>query len=82
VVACCYAKLNSPLIFSTSRTINFQIDSNIMEKDSWATAFPGAKASPVVISCEEVMKLYDDMDLTGDPKSFLLVDVRRDDWEV
>jgi hypothetical protein len=47
-----------------------------MEKDSWATAFPAAKASPVGISCEEVMKLYDDMDLTGDPKSFLLVDVR------
>jgi arsenical-resistance protein 2 len=53
-----------------------------MEEDSWATAFPAAKASPVGISCEEVMKLYDDMDLTGDPKSFLLIDVRREDWEV
>ena len=53
-----------------------------MEKDSWATAFPAAKASPGGISCDEVMKLYDDMDLTGDPKSFLLVDVRREDWEV
>jgi len=53
-----------------------------MEKDSWATAFPAAKAPPVDISCDEVMKFYDDMDLTGDPKSFLLVDVRRDDWEV
>lgn len=34
------------------------------------------------MTADEVMKLFDDMDLTPDPRSFLLVDVRRDDWEV
>ena len=61
---------------------NNQFLRDIMEKDSWATAFPAPKASPQGISCEEVMKLFDDQDLKGDPKSFLLVDIRREDWEV
>jgi hypothetical protein len=84
VVACSHVKLSPPLIFSTPRIkqLIFTQTNNIMEKDSWATAFPAAKAPPVDITCDEVMKFYDDMDLTGDPKSFLLVDVRREDWEV
>ena len=28
------------------------------------------------------MKAFDDMDLRPEPRSFLLVDVRRNDWEV
>lgn len=34
------------------------------------------------MTADELMKAFDDMDLTPEPRSFLLVDVRRNDWEV
>jgi len=56
-------------------------DATWFEKDSWSTAFPAPKCSPTGISCDDLMKLFDDMDISGEPKSFLIVDVRREDFE-
>lgn len=53
-----------------------------MALSEWHLAFPEPRSSPKGISGEEVMKMFDDMDVSGEPKSFLLVDVRRNDWEV
>jgi arsenical-resistance protein 2 len=48
----------------------------------WWKAFPEARAKCPEITADDVMKLFDDMDITSEPRSFLLVDVRRNDWEV
>lgn len=48
----------------------------------WAQAFPAPRSKVSEMTADEVMKLFDDMDLTPEPRSFLLVDVRRDDWVV
>jgi arsenical-resistance protein 2 len=48
----------------------------------WWEAFPAARAKCPELSSDDLMKKFDDMDLTPEPKSFLLVDVRRTDWEV
>jgi hypothetical protein len=48
----------------------------------WAQAFPAPRSKVSEMTADDVMKLFDDMDLTPEPRSFLLVDVRRDDWEV
>ncbi|RDL33165.1 Uncharacterized protein BP5553_08604 [Venustampulla echinocandica] len=47
----------------------------------WWAAFPAPKAKCPEISADEVMKLFDDMDINPVPRPFLLVDVRRNDWE-
>ncbi|KAM3086111.1 hypothetical protein ACMFMF_000066 [Clarireedia jacksonii] len=47
----------------------------------WWKAYPEARAKCPEISADDVMSLFDDMDITSEPKPFLLVDVRRDDWE-
>lgn len=54
----------------------------IPKDQPWHTAFPAVRATPREISAEEVMKLFDDMDITPRLRSFLLVDVRREDWVV
>jgi arsenical-resistance protein 2 len=50
--------------------------------DQWWTAFPEPKAKVPEISADEVMKKFDDMDIKPGHREFLLVDVRRTDWEV
>lgn len=52
------------------------------QQDQWWAAFPAPRSTCPTITAEEVMKLLDDMDITGRPSDFLLVDVRRTDWEV
>jgi arsenical-resistance protein 2 len=47
----------------------------------WWASLPPVRSSPRSISADAVMKLFDDMDLTPTPRTFLLVDVRRTDWE-
>ncbi|KAG0651539.1 Dual specificity phosphatase Cdc25B [Hyphodiscus hymeniophilus] len=51
------------------------------QTDQWWSAFPAPKAKVSEISSSEVMQLFDDMDIKPEPRSFLLVDVRRNDWE-
>ncbi|KAE9368616.1 hypothetical protein N431DRAFT_347432 [Stipitochalara longipes BDJ] len=47
----------------------------------WWESLPAARSAPPTISANAVMKLFDDMDLAPTPRTFLLVDVRRTDWE-
>jgi hypothetical protein len=51
-------------------------------KADWWAAFPAAKAKCDAISTEALMKMFDDMDIKPGPRPFLVVDVRRNDWEV
>ena len=48
----------------------------------WWEAFPAPRAASPSITGEQLMKKFDDMDLEPKPRDFLLVDVRRTDWEV
>jgi hypothetical protein len=52
------------------------------KKDEWWAAFPAPKAAVSEITGDDVMKMFDDMDLKPEARPFLLVDVRRTDWEV
>lgn len=52
------------------------------QPDQWWSAFPEPRAKAPKISVDEVMQMFDDMDITPEPRSFLLVDVRRTDWVV
>ena len=52
------------------------------QPDQWWTAFPAPKATCPEITGDEVIKLFDDMDIQPGFRDFLLVDVRRTDWEV
>ena len=52
------------------------------QSEQWWTAFPEPRAKISEISADEVMQMFDDMDIKPEPRSFLLVDVRRTDWEV
>jgi arsenical-resistance protein 2 len=47
----------------------------------WWASFPAPRSTPPTIAAAAVMQLFDDMDLTPTPRTFLLVDVRRTDWE-
>lgn len=51
-------------------------------KAEWWAAFPAARAMCESISTDELMKKFDDMDIKPGPREFLVVDVRRNDWEV
>lgn len=51
-------------------------------KAEWWTTVPAPRAKCPGISGDEVMKMFDDMDVKPGPRKFLLVDVRRNDWEV
>jgi hypothetical protein len=48
----------------------------------WWSAFPAPRAKCPRISVGDIMKLFDDMDVKPGPRQFLLVDVRKIDWEV
>jgi arsenical-resistance protein 2 len=48
----------------------------------WWSAFPAPRATCPKITGDELMKLFDDMDIESGPSQFVLVDVRRTDWEV
>ena len=54
----------------------------VPQPDQWWVAFPAPRANASEITADEVMKMFDDMDIKPEPRSFLLVDVRRTDWEV
>ncbi|KAH6669369.1 Rhodanese-like domain-containing protein [Halenospora varia] len=51
------------------------------KEPEWWEAFPAPKSKAKEITADEVMKMFDDMDLKPEPREFLLVDVRRTDWE-
>jgi hypothetical protein len=48
----------------------------------WWSQFPDPRAKCPEISPDEVMKMFDDMDISPGLREFLLIDVRRTDWEV
>ncbi|TVY50722.1 hypothetical protein LCER1_G005965 [Lachnellula cervina] len=50
--------------------------------NQWWSAFPAPRAKCPEVSADEVMKMFDDMDIKPGATEFLLVDVRRTDWEV
>jgi hypothetical protein len=52
------------------------------KRELWWEAFPQPKSSVPELTGDEVMTMFDDMDIKPEPRSFLLVDVRRTDWEV
>lgn len=52
------------------------------QPDQWWSAFPAPRSKAPEISADEVMQMFEDMDVKSEPRSFLLVDVRRTDWEV
>jgi len=51
------------------------------EEKPWHAAFPAPRASVPEITGEQLMQKFDDMDIEPKPRDFLLVDVRRTDWE-
>lgn len=51
-------------------------------KADWWTAFPAPRAKCPGISTDELMKMFDDMDIKPGPREFFIVDVRKNDWEV
>jgi hypothetical protein len=54
----------------------------IQPSTNWWDEFPAPRAKCADISGGELMKLFDDMDIKPEARPFLLVDVRRADWEV
>ncbi len=48
----------------------------------WWEAFPAPRAKFSEITAENVMNMFDDMDIKPAPRAFLLIDLRRTDWEV
>ncbi|CAG8952873.1 hypothetical protein HYFRA_00007587 [Hymenoscyphus fraxineus] len=47
-----------------------------MTTPNWTTAFPPPRATVPSLTGGEVMKMFDDMDITPSMRGFLLVDVR------
>lgn len=56
-------------------------DPEIKTPAEWWASLPAPRSKPPTISADEVMQLFDDMDLDASPRPFLLIDVRRTDWE-
>lgn len=56
-------------------------DTQIANAEWWMTV-PAPRAKCGGISGDDLMKLFDDQDIEPGPRKFLLVDVRRNDWEV
>jgi len=50
-------------------------------KAEWWSVLPAPRAKCLEISTDDVMKMFDDMDIEPVPRPFLLVDVRKNDWE-
>jgi arsenical-resistance protein 2 len=48
----------------------------------WWEAFPAPRAACPEITADDLMKKFDELDIEPKPRDFLLVDVRRTDWEV
>lgn len=67
-------------LYNQTSTQNIMIEPETKSQEWWAS-FPAVRSTPPSISADEVMKLFDDMDITPTPRTFLLVDVRRTDWE-
>jgi hypothetical protein len=61
---------------------NPEMNVEVQKKDEWWAAFPEPRASVPQVTGDEVMKMFDEMDVKPEPRPFLLVDVRRTDWEV
>jgi len=57
-------------------------DPQTPQPDQWWLSIPPPRAKCPEITADEVMKMFDDMDIKPGPRPFLLVDVRRTDWEV
>jgi arsenical-resistance protein 2 len=53
-----------------------------IQAGNWWSKFPEPRAEVPEITAVEVMQMFDDMDIKSEPRTFLLVDVRRTDWEV
>lgn len=51
-------------------------------EENWWAAFPAPRAKSAELTADELYQMFDDMDITNEPRDFLLVDVRRVDWEV
>lgn len=56
-------------------------DTQPSQPGQWWDEFPAPKAKCPEVTADEVMKMFDDMDIKPDLRQFLLVDVRRNDWE-
>ena len=52
------------------------------QTEQWWDALPAPRAKCPDITADELMKAFDDMDIKPEPRPFLLIDVRRTDWEV
>jgi arsenical-resistance protein 2 len=66
----------------SDQTTSKPAEADDKKEPQWWDAFPAPKAKVPKLSADEVMKLFDDMDVKPEARSFLLVDVRRNDWEV
>jgi hypothetical protein len=49
---------------------------------NWWETLPAPRAHCPSISTAALMDLFDQMDIAAEPRKFLLVDVRREDWKV
>ena len=58
------------------------VETQIPQPEQWWAALPAPRAHCPEITADEVMKMFDDMDISPGPRGFLLIDVRRTDWEV
>jgi arsenical-resistance protein 2 len=73
-------KNSFPLQFPPQQEIILKAMTETQSKEWWAS-LPAPRSTPPSISADTVMQLFDDMDLIPSPRTFLLVDVRRTDWE-
>lgn len=52
------------------------------QTEQWWDALPAPRSKCAEMTADELMTEFDDMDIKNEPRSFVLVDVRRNDWEV
>lgn len=60
---------------------NIEIMVEHSETAYWWDVFPAPRAKCLEMTSDELYAAFDDMDIKNEPRSFLLVDVRRNDWE-
>lgn len=70
------------LLFPNYTRSRHKMTDTTPKQENWWDAFPAPRAKCEEVTSEELMKMFDDMDIKPEPKSFLVVDVRRDDWQV
>jgi len=51
------------------------------KQENWWDAFPAPRAKCGEVTSDELYQMFDDMDIKPELRPFLLVDVRRADWE-